>query len=140
MNPTSSLIEQENKEEAKMGPVGFKNKFLNIWESIPGLLRLIIIYALLNGALYAGQEIYYFNDTQRMNQLESEMSTIDKKITFLESYATDGGLPEPQYSQYKNNIDEYNRKADEYNRLTKKSGSRWWLIPIPIGRGKTALK
>ena len=117
-----------------------KDKFVSGWEKIPGILRLIIIYALLNGLIYGGQELYYLGDTQKMNRLESEMTVIDKDITRLESYESDGGLYEPYYSQYNSNVDEYNKKTNEYNELSKKSGSRWWLIPIPIGRGSKTIK
>lgn len=118
------------------------DKFMSNWEKIPGLLRLVVVYALLNGIIYAGQELYYYPSTHKMKQLDSEMSNIQKDITRLELYATDGGLGEPWYSQYKNSIDEYNKKTGEYNELSKKSGNRWWLIPIPIprGGGKTVIK
>ena len=116
------------------------DKILDVWEKIPGLVRLLLIYALLNGVIYAGQEIYHYSGTQKMNKLDSDMSYIDREITTLESYATDEGLSEPYYSQYKNDIDEYNQKADEYNKLNEKTGRRWWLIPIPIGRGSKTVK
>lgn len=119
---------------------GFKEKALNIWERTPALLRLVVLYAVLNGVIYGAQELYYYKDTQKMNQLEGEMGSIRSEISSLESRATDGGLAEPYYSRYKNDIDKYNSKADEYNTLSERSGSRWWLIPIPIGRGKTSLK
>lgn len=46
--------------------------------------------------------------------------------------------------EYKSNVDAYNSKLDKYNEqvdrsneLIKKSGSRWYLIPIPMP-GKSA--
>ncbi len=123
-----------------MEEASFKEGALNIWERTPALLKIVVLYAVLNGMIYGAQELYYYNDTQRMNQLETDMSGIQSEISSLESRATDGGLAEPYYSRYKNNIEKYNSKVGEYNALSERSGSRWWLIPIPIGRGKTSLK
>jgi|CXWL01.1.fsa_nt_gi hypothetical protein len=110
-------------------------KAMNIWDKIPGLVKLLIIYAVLNGVIYGAQELYYYGDTKKMNQLKSEMNNIQNEVATLESRATNGELAEPYYSRYQSNIDQYNKKVDEYNTLNEKSGSRWWLIPIPIGHG-----
>jgi len=113
-----------------------KIKVISIWDKIPGFIKLVLIYALLNLVLYVGQELYHLPSTNKMNQLNSEMEVLDSDINRIESRANSGGLSEPYYSQYKTKIDDYNKKADEYNKLAKDSGSRWWLLPIPMPGGK----
>jgi len=144
-NCGKAIKNTETKPENKhVPPVQYKkkngNKLLNIWVKTPGLIKLLFIYVLINVALYYGQELYYYQDTQKMNQLESEMSSIESDAKRLETYAVGNELADPYYSQYQNDKDEYNKKANEYNELAKKSGNRWLLIPIPFGHGQTHLK
>ncbi len=105
---------------------------------IPGIVRLLIVYVVLNVVLYLGQELYWMKDTQAMNKLDQELVQLETDLKSLESKATSGGLMEPYYSEYEGKVSSYNNKSQEYNTISKRSGSRWYLIPLPnLGGNKS---
>lgn len=107
-------------------------KFLNGWDKIPGIIRLIVVFVVLNMVLWGSQELYYWDDSQRMKVLDAEIADMDSKIQYMENfpYTT-------TQSQYENLLNKRNKEADEYNALVQSSGSRWYLIPIPTGHHTT---
>lgn len=68
--------------------------------------------ALLNSQKAAGQIVLY-------------NSGVDGYNSMLETYKADT-------NKYDAHLSAYNVKVDEYNKLVEHSGSRWWLIPIPM--------
>lgn len=142
----------------------------NYIELIKKFVGLAIIFGVINLVLWGAQELYYRNDTKKINEievyLENEKQTInalETKINFAEieigrkesqlnNYKSLGytnkynaGVDDFNYllSTYKQDLDNYNSKltsynakVDEVNTLIKKSGSRWYLIPMPLP-GKT---
>lgn len=141
---------------------------------IKKVFLFILIFGLGNIILWAGQELYYRNDTLRIetekrvlndnkveidqfeiniNSVESDLSAQDTKLESLkargeiDSYnsgVADYNLKltkfQADYSVYGAMIDEYNKKVDEVNTLIKKSGTRWYIIPLPSSRGSNLSK
>jgi hypothetical protein len=108
------------------------SNLLSGWSRIPGIIRLIVVFILLNVALWGAQELYYWDDSQRMKVLDAEITDMDNKIQYMENfpYTT-------TQSQYESLLSKRNKEADEYNALVQSSGSRWYLIPIPTGHHTT---
>lgn len=104
------------------------SKILNSLNRLPGIVRVILIFIILNAVLWGAQELYYRDDTQKMNVLDAEISTMESQIKYMESYPYT-----TTQSQYESLLNKRNKEADEYNALAKSSGSRWYLIPIPTG-------
>jgi len=71
----------------------------------------------------------------RMNQYESAgriteyNANVDRYNSLLTSYNMD-------FTRYESRIAAYNNFVNETNVLIERSGSRWYLIPIPIGGTK----
>jgi hypothetical protein len=68
------------------------------------------------------------------NQLESY-----KALGYIDSYNSGVNHYNGLLEQYRRDLDNYdskltnyNNKVDEENVLIKKSGTRWYLIPIPL--------
>jgi len=127
---------------------------------------LILVFGVINGVLWVGQELYYGADTKKINEIETflknekltvntietalsvEETQLDQKDNLLNSYKSFGNTEEYnngvyEYNNllqkyqldldnYKTKITAYNLKVDEVNALIKKSGTRWYLIPIPL--------
>jgi peptidoglycan hydrolase CwlO-like protein len=94
------------------------------------------------------------NRESQLGSLESQISSLED---FLDSYKHRIDLGEKhladtynikvyefnnllnqynsQFSEYEENMDSYNLKVDEVNDLIKNSGTRWYIIPIPIPTG-----
>jgi len=130
------------------------------------LLWLLVIFVGGNAALWGLQELYYWDDTQKMNQLKEvlddemqEITQLETQITVeknklesvetqLDTYESLGNIDEynklvyefndflGQYTsvvnEYDAKISAYNTKVDEYNLLVEKTGSRFYLIPLPL--------
>jgi len=120
-----------------------KEKKPNIFSRLGGTLMsiivLIVIYGVVNGVLWLGQEAFHHEDNVKLEQMKSEMSKLDTKIKVFESSASAYGATEQDISRYKADIDRYNVLVDEYNKLAKDSGTRWYVIPIP-GRSHESIK
>ena len=57
-------------------------------------------------------------------------ANVDRYNALLASYNFD-------FTLYESKIASYNKVVNEANVLIEKSGSRWYLIPIPIGGTKS---
>ena len=108
------------------------SKILSSFYKIPGILRIILLFIGLNVVLWGAQELYYWDDTQRMKVLDVEISDMDNKIKYMENFPHT-----TTQSQYDSLLNKRNKEADEYNALAESSGSRWYLIPIPTGHHTT---
>lgn len=122
------------------------------------IFRFIGFFIIFNVILWVGQEAYYFKDSSKIRsinkELKQERTQIEKNEALLslnqtdfakESYNPfnyfDSETEEYNYyvqkhndiiNEYKNSIETYNTKIDTVNELIAKSGSRWYLIPIPF--------
>ncbi len=99
-----------------------------------GILSLVGVFVVLNGVLYFGQELYYWNDVKkcetmelRINEFKNEASEIEKMMKNGEIY-----LQADKIKRYDFIIAEHNELVREYNELAKSAYSRWWLLPIPL--------
>lgn len=133
---------------------------------LKGLIGLVVVFAIINGILWGGQELYYYKDTQEINKIESALDlekieiikmksdieslsgSIDIKQTQLNDAKTRGLINqynagvddinslideyEKKVAIFNGKQNDYNRQVDQINVLIKKSGSRWYLIPIPL--------
>lgn len=147
---------EETQEETQREPSPIIKKILSI----------IIFFGAINLLLWGGQEIYYRNDTKKINEIEAylknEEQTINalrdkinlteaeigrkesqlnsfKSLGYIDEYNAGVGDFNSLLNTYKQDLDtydskltSYNAKVDEANTLIKKSGSRWYLIPIPL--------
>ncbi len=137
-------IEPETQEHPSALPVAQSIKKIpqpSIWESIKGLsslwdvvksssgvVRVILLFIGLNVILWGAQELYYWGDSQKMGELDTQITSMDSQIKSIESFPNT-----TTQSQYESLINKRNKAADEYNALVKSSGTRWYLIPIPLG-------
>jgi len=130
------------------------------------IVKYVIIFIVLNAILWGGQELYYYKDTKKINEIDSfltsektSITALEDKISLeedniksldsrLESYQSLGYIDDYNngvgsfnnlLETYKSDLDNYNlkltnynTKVDEMNVLIKKSGTRWYLIPIPL--------
>ena len=55
----------------------------------------------------------------------------------VDRYNAEVELATAMVAKYESTIAVYNKKVDEYNRLAKSAYSRWHLIPLPRGSGKS---
>lgn len=133
------------------------------------IVGLVVVFGVINLALWGAQELYHREDTKKINEIElylaDEKRSIDELETKINSEETEieqrenelhrlkslgyideynAGVDNFNYllSAYKHDLDNYNAKltayntkVDEANTLIGKSGSRWYLIPIPFGGG-----
>lgn len=138
--------------------------------SFKQLIRLVLIFGVINFVLWGAQELYHKEDTQRIKIIEAQLEAdqrdidsleakialeeaeIERKQKQLDRYKYLGSIDEynngvndfnyllavykSDLNAYNNKLTSYNQKVDEVNTLIKKSGSRWYLIPIPLP-GKT---
>ena len=130
---------------------------------------LIGSFIIINFALWGAQELYYGEDTKKINEIEASLSAEKLSIDILEAkinleekdieqrenelknlkslgyaneYNTKVGDFNYLLSAYKRDLDNYdtkltsyNTKVNEANTLIGKSGTRWYLIPVPLGGG-----
>lgn len=92
----------------------------------------VVIFLVLNVLLWGGQELWHYKDNRKLSELKTQMQQIDQMNRSFENDMNANGATQSKYDQYSARIDERNKLADEYNVLSKSSGSRWYIIPIPI--------
>lgn len=100
---------------------------------------LVLVYLLLNGILWGGQEIMAVEKKREAVELEQRLDALEVQIKRLESRGITVGLTSSEDAEYNRLIDAYNRIVPDYNEAAKAAYSRWWLLPIPVpgGRGRT---
>ncbi|MDY0015966.1 MAG: hypothetical protein RBS13_07115 [Bacteroidales bacterium] len=101
------------------------------------ILTYIGVFIIINVVLWGGQELYHYNDNKELEQIESEIASLDIEIKSFESVMDRYGASQKDYNTYTKNIDERNNLVEKYNKLAEDTGSRWYLIPIPMGRTKS---
>jgi len=81
-----------------------------------------------------------------LDQRKVELDNFERQ-NFIDSYNSHVGAYNLLLATYKNNLDNYDYKLTQYNdkinkvnELIKKSGSRWYLIPIPMLSKSTKTK
>ena len=111
---------------------------------LAGCLGTLVVFALLNGILWAGQELYHRGDVQRVEAIEVNLNQLDRQIqqdeewlaANLAYYERNG--PASVYNirvdGLNDQVNRYNLMVDEYNTLARKAYRRLYLIPIPGGR------
>lgn len=102
-----------------------------------GILSLIVIYVVINGVLWFGQEAYHHEDNAQLEQMETKINKLNSQITSFESRMSLSGATEAEYANYEKMVSDYNKTTEEYNTLAEKSGTRWYLIPVPGGHTKS---
>jgi hypothetical protein len=135
-------------------------------KAIKQFIVLLLIYVAINGILWVGQELYYYANTKKINEIETVLKNEKQAINTIESnlLSSEAKLNQKEsqlniykslgdIEKYNNGVDEYNNllqnyqsvlenykikltsynlKIDEVNALIKNSGTRWYLIPIPL--------
>lgn len=122
----------------KLPPVALGNQqkqsiFSQIGGLAGGLIGIVIIYAVVNGVLWFGQEAYHHEDNVKLEQMESRINELKTKIENYESTAERYGMTDATYTNYESAITEHNKLIEEYNSLAEDSGTRWYVIPVPTG-------
>ena len=105
-------------------------------EAIKKVLSWVLIFIVINGILWGAQELYYYKDNKKLDVIEQEIDELDAKIKNIESKANIRGVTDSEYSDYSRIVDERNQLADEFNELAKKDSTRFYLIPIPLGKNR----
>jgi hypothetical protein len=114
-------------------------------ESVLVLAGLGIIVLILNGILWACQEVTSGDSRAELNEKKSRIEGLKKEVEKcqfkVESYkalATGNSLDSETYDSYKSDLENCNAMVDEYNQLVpvvnelnRKVNSRFYLIPIP---------
>lgn len=114
-----------------------KSFFSSLGGTILGILVLVIIYVVINGVMWLGQEAYHHEDNAQLEQMETKINKLDSQISSFESRMKLSGTTEAEYANYQKMVDDFNKTSEEYNALAQKSGTRWYLIPIPGGHTKS---
>lgn len=108
---------------------------------VGSIISLVIGFAFLNGLLWAGQEIYHYNDVKRCESLKSSLVVLENKINYqknqIESNRSNYQKRNLDIETYHGMIDNYNAMVNEYNTLSKSAYNRWYLIPIPGFHGSS---
>ena len=98
------------------------------------IIRIIIVVApilvfllIANTVLHFGQEIWHSGSNQKIEQIESEMATIENVIKDYERKGELRGLEDFEYNVYESLIEEYNILVDEVNELREKTGTRYYI-------------
>ncbi|MCD6528386.1 hypothetical protein J7K44_01985, partial [bacterium] len=81
-----------------------------------------------------GLDALLSNYRQRIDRGETYLidfynAKVDEYNNLLEKYNS-------EVNNYKAAIDEYNSKVEEINKLSKKVGTRYYIIPIPLPLGR----
>ena len=134
---------------------------------LKGLGGIVLLFGVINLMLWGGQSLYYRKDTQRIKELDAQLTKekaslgevkdrivqqermLDGMLNQLEQYKRVQNI-----SRYNSSVNEYNRlvdiyrmevashnaqvvvfnqKIDDVNALIQRAGTRWYLIPIPLG-------
>lgn len=114
-----------------------KSFFSGLGSTTIGIISLIVIYVVINGVLWFGQEAYHHEDNAQLEQMETKMNQLNSQITSFENRMSLSGATEYEYANYEKMVNDYNKTTEEYNALAEKSGTRWYLIPIPGGHTKS---
>jgi hypothetical protein len=110
----------------------------------------IIVFIILNIALYFGQEWYYSGDIHKAEILKKEIDSqkynyirLELQLNQIKEQAEKTIIEEEWnvlrnkynklYTTYENILKSHNENVEEYNKLVKNSGTRWYVIPIPWG-------
>ena len=124
------------------------------------LIYLVLGFLILNGLLWGAQEIWYWGDNSNINNIEKNLEiesnsidTMEKQmnefVLNLEALKASGNINlynqnvkkwNQMIIEYETKVTNYNKKINELNSLYEKTSSRWYLIPIPIGRGGSKFK
>lgn len=103
-------------------------------ETIKSLVSLVLMFVVINGVLWGAQEAWHYNDNKKLDGIEKQIADLDAQTSKIESGAKMYGITDSSYSKYSNMVDQRNKLTDEYNKLNKETGSRFYLIPIPLGK------
>ena len=112
--------------------------------SLIQLLSLGFVFVLINGLLWACQEVTSMESRQELKEKKKELNMLENKIDNceiqLDSYkskANNNALPTHIYRAYKEDLEScnslvkaYNLIIPEFNELNKKT-SQFYLLPIP---------
>lgn len=94
-------------------------------DKLTSIIGIIIIYGLINLALWGSQELYWRKDTQEINKIESYLKDEYGNINSLEIKINNESLSldakQKELDRLKNDemFDEYNLQVDNYNFLLK---------------------
>lgn len=112
--------------------------FSRIGGTAISLIAIVVIYGVVNGVMWFGQEVYYHEDTVKLEQAEVRINELKVKLESFESRMQLSGATEIEYKNYEKMIEEHNRLIEEYNSLAKESGTRWYVVPVPSGHTKSS--
>lgn len=107
--------------------------FSRIGGTAISLIAIVVIYGVVNGVMWFGQEVYYHEDTVKLEQTEEKINELKVKLESFENRMQLNGATEIEYKNYEKMIGEHNKLIEEYNSLAKESGTRWYVVPVPSG-------
>lgn len=100
-----------------------------------GILGIILIYGVINLVLVGGQNLWHSGEKNRLNELQEIMSNQEKIIHEYKLDVENGTISDDEYNDYTKKVDEYNENVNEYNKVAEKSGTTWYILPVPGAKG-----
>jgi len=97
-------------------------------------LALLLLFAVLNGVVIGGQELWHLKQKHDLSQLQNEMNNTKEIIQSFEAQVDAGTISDSDYQLYEKQIDQYNADAAKHNELNEKIGTTWYIIPFPHGK------
>ncbi|MEK5358080.1 hypothetical protein [Paenibacillus sp. FSL L8-0709] len=96
-----------------------------------GIIGIIIVYVVINLVLVGGQNLWHSGENNRLDELETIMSSQEKIIQSYENQVDNGTISDDEYNEYTKKVDEYNKNVNEYNEVAEKAGTTWYILPVP---------
>ena len=123
--------ELKSRQEKSSQPI-----FSRLGGTVLGLIGIVVIYGVVNGVMWFGQEVYHHEDNVKLEQIQARINQIKVKLESFESSMQLNGASEVAYKNYEKMLAEHNKLIEEYNALAKESGTRWYVVPVPAGHSK----
>lgn len=112
------------------------------------IASIAVFFALINGMLWACQEITSGESKSKLNAKKSELESVKRdldncnsKLDVYKGLAVNNALPHETYLAYKSDLDTCNSLVEKHNNIVpvvnelgRTAGRRIYLIPIPIPR------
>lgn len=95
------------------------------------IFAIVIIF--LNILLIGGQDLKYSNDVRDASRIITRMKELNRAMG-LKAVMKDS-MKQSEINTYNKNVDEFNSLIPKFNEIIERSGSRYYLIPIPIPMG-----
>jgi predicted nuclease with TOPRIM domain len=104
---------------------------------VKGILALIVLYALINGGLWAYWKVTNGEEQETYAELSDWLDEAEEELAELEEQAGNAQT-EGEYNsiveEYDSLFAEYEENIDLHNEAVEVLDNEWYLLPIPLGK------